>query len=149
MHSNTRRPHVVLHFDRESERKRKEEERRRRHASAALWASTNSFITFHFPGDSAVVHFKGVVELLQVWFVLRLKRRVSCLFRGRNQRGNTESICPGREGTAVVHRRGIESGKAVPPPPPPPPTLPPPPLPLPPPTPPPSPPQKAGEGCEL
>lgn len=49
-----------------------------------------------------------------------MKRRVSCLLCSRNQRGNTESIRLGREGTAVVHRQGIESGKAVPPPPPPP-----------------------------
>ena len=83
-----------------------------------LWASTSRF-TFHFPGDSAVVHFKGTVAV-QVWLVqagaLFVKRCVSCLFCSRNQRGNTESICLWREGTAVVHRQGIE---AVPPPPPP------------------------------
>lgn len=93
------------------------------HATAALRASTNRF-TFHFPGDSAVVHFKGTV-VVQVWLVqagaLFVKRCVSCLLCSRNQRGNTESICLWREGTAVVHRQGIESGKAVPPPPPPPP----------------------------
>ena len=95
---------------------------RRIHATAALRASTNRF-TFHFPGDSAVVHFKGTV-VVQVWLVqagaLFVKRCVSCLLCSRNQRGNTESICLWREGTAVVHRQGIESGKAVPPPPPPP-----------------------------
>lgn len=88
----------------------------------ALLASTNRF-TFHFPGDSAVVHFKGTV-VVQVWLVqagaLFVKRCVSCLLCSRNQRGNTESICLWREGTAVVHRQVIESGKAVPPPPPPP-----------------------------
>lgn len=89
------------------------------HATAALWASTSRF-TFHFPGDSAVVHFKGTA-VVQVWFVeagaLFVKRCASCLLCSRNQRGNTESICLWREGTAVVHRRGIESGKAVPTPP--------------------------------
>lgn len=88
------------------------------HAAAALWASINEF-TFHFPGDSAVVHFKGTV-VVQVWLVqagaVFIKRCVSCLFCSRNQRGNTESICLWREGTAVVHRQGIDSGKAVPPP---------------------------------
>lgn len=91
------------------------------HVTAALWATTNKF-TFHFPGDSAVVHFKGTV-VVQVWLVqagaLFVKRCVSCLLCSWNQRGNTESICLWREGTAVVHRQGIESGKAVPPPPPP------------------------------
>lgn len=90
------------------------------HATAAQRASTNRF-TFHFPGDSAVVHFKGTV-VMQVWLVqagaLFVKRCVSCLLCSRNQRGNTESICLWREGTAVVHRQGIESGKTVPPPPP-------------------------------
>lgn len=57
-----------------------------------------------------------------------VKRCVSCLLCSRNQRGNTESISLWRQGTAVVHRRGIESGKAGPPPPPPlPPLRPPPP----------------------
>lgn len=85
-----------------------------------LYGHQNRF-TFHFPGDSAVVHFKGTV-VVQVWLVqagaLFVKRCVSCLLCSRNQRGNTESICLWREGTAVVHRQGIESGKAVPPPPP-------------------------------
>lgn len=79
--------------------------------------------TFHFPGDSAVVHFKGTV-LVQVWLVqagaVFVRRCVSCSLCSRNQRGNTESICLWRKGTAVVHRQEIRSLKAVPPPPSPP-----------------------------
>lgn len=89
------------------------------HVTAALWASTNRF-TFHFPGDSAVVHFKGTAVVQVEAGALFVKRCVSCLLCSRNQRGNTERICLWREGTAVVHRQGIKSGKAVPPPPPPP-----------------------------
>lgn len=85
------------------------------YATAALWASTNRF-TFHFPGDSAVVHFKRTAVVQVEAGVLFIKRCVSCLLCNRNQRGNTERIRLWREGTAVVHRQGIESGKAVPPP---------------------------------
>lgn len=63
--------------------------------------------TFHFPGDSAVVHFT-VTPAVQTG-VLFVKRRVSCLLCSRNQRGNTESIRLWREGTNVVHRQLTES----------------------------------------
>lgn len=71
--------------------------------------------TFHLPCDSTVMHFKrSVVDFLVVlvqasaWFV---KCGVSCLLCCWNQRGNTESICLWRKGTAVVHRREIKSRK--------------------------------------
>lgn len=71
--------------------------------------------TFHLPCDSTVMHFKGsvadfLVVLVQAsaWFV---KCGVSCLLCCWNQRGNTESICLWRKGTAVVHRREIRSKK--------------------------------------
>lgn len=73
--------------------------------------------TFHLPCDSTVMHFKGsvadfLVVLVQAsaWFV---KCGVSCLLCCWNQRGNTESICLWRKGTAVVHRREIRSKNTV------------------------------------
>lgn len=71
--------------------------------------------TFHLPCDSTVMHFKGSVAGFLVVLVQAsarfVKSAVSCLLCSWNQRGNTESICLWRKGTAVVHRREIKSRK--------------------------------------
>ena len=72
--------------------------------------------TFHFPGDSTVVHFIGTAAE-QLWLVQAssslVKRRESYLLCSWNQRGDTESICLWREGTAVVHMQGKQPEKST------------------------------------
>lgn len=50
-----------------------------------LYGRRRATFTFHFPGDSAVVHFEGAALVQVGAAALLVKRRSACSLRGRDQ----------------------------------------------------------------